>query len=78
MSVSGYVAITNNTFINSTKFWFAIIEFNNVDNTLIARLYINNVIATDYNSENLINALLTETPELTLSTKIQLWQWMSK
>ena len=74
MSVSGYVTITSNTFINSTKFWFAIIEFNNVDITLIARLYINNVIATDYNFENLINALLTETPELTLlSTKIQLW-----
>ena len=67
MSDSGYATVTNNTYINSTNFGFAIVEFNNVDGALIDGLYIDNVIATGDNSENLIYALLTETSELTLN-----------
>ena len=67
ISDSGYTSVTNNTYINSTNFGFAIIEFNNVDGALIDGLYIDNVVATGDNSENVIYALLTETSELTLN-----------
>ena len=67
ISDSGYAIITNNTYINSTNFGFAIVEFNNVDGALVDGLYIDNVVATGDNSENVIYALLTETSELTLN-----------
>ena len=70
MSDSGYATVTNNTYINSTNFGFAIIEFNNVDGALIDGFYIDNVISTGDNSQNLIYALLTETSELTLNNII--------
>ena len=70
MSDSGYATVTNNTYINSTNFGFAIIELNNVDGALIDGFYIDNVITTGDNSQNLIYALLRETSELTLNNII--------
>ena len=67
ISDSGYATVTNNTYINSTNFGFAIVEFKNVDGALIDGLYIDNVVATGDNSQNLIYALFTETSELILN-----------
>ena len=46
--------ITNNTFQNSTIFWFSLIYFNDVDNTKIERLFFDKLTAIGDSSTNFI------------------------
>ena len=67
MTDSGYATVINNTYINSTNFGFGIIEFNNVDGAKIDGFYIDNVIATGDDSQNLFYAMMTETSILMMN-----------
>ena len=67
MTDSGYATVINNTYINSTNFGFGIIEFNNVDGAKIDGFYIDNIIATGDDSQNLFYAMMTETSILMMN-----------